>query len=86
MKGGEGENAHRATVFCSLAGIIGGILRFRRGKVPLTGLDKTLVCAMDFHRSKKKNIYRCYLVRINVLFVTYITDGLTSDFATANCV
>jgi hypothetical protein len=24
MKGGEGEDAHRATVFCSLAGIIGG--------------------------------------------------------------
>jgi hypothetical protein len=32
-KGGEGEDAHRATFFCSLTGIIGGgILRFFEGE------------------------------------------------------
>jgi hypothetical protein len=45
MKVGEGEDAHRATFFRSLAGIIGGggFSGFRGEKFPLTGLDKTLI-------------------------------------------
>jgi hypothetical protein len=43
MKGGEGEMQTERPSFGLLTGIIGGgaILRFWRGKFPLTGLDKT---------------------------------------------
>jgi hypothetical protein len=43
MKGGEGEDAHRATFFARLQELLGGILRFWGEKFPLTGLDKTLL-------------------------------------------
>jgi hypothetical protein len=45
--GSEGEDAHRATCFCSLAGIIGGNSQVLGKKFPLTGLHKTLNVQTD---------------------------------------
>jgi hypothetical protein len=60
MKGGEGEEAHRATFFARLQELLGEFSGFWEEKLPLTGLDKTLTSSLDRYPST----YHC--VRLNV--------------------